>query len=113
GSGQSLTLASRGKAAAAIPITRSKALLAISHHHVTSGLAYELDGCGWVGAVGHDVTGTDHVGGRNAQRCCALEQRLGCFQVAVGTAEEEQRSIGSNDLFRSDHVRIAGRSVPL
>src|SRR6516225_4586268 len=66
GGRQSLALTSCGKAAAAILAIRREALLTISHHNVASKVAYELDGCRRVGAVGHDVTRTDNTPGRNA-----------------------------------------------
>src|SRR3984893_8249254 len=113
GGRQSFTLAPFGKAAAAIRPTRSKALLAISHHNVTSAVAQELNRCRRVGAIGHDVTGTDGTPGRNAERCRAIEQRPGCFQVAVRTAEEQQRSIGPNGFFRFDHIRLVAFGAAL
>jgi hypothetical protein len=106
GGGELFALTSCGKAAAAIGKTRSEALLAISHDNVTSAVADKLDSCRRVGAVGHDVTGTDDTAGRNAQRARAVEQRPGCFQIAVGTAEEKQRTTGPDDFFRADHIRI-------
>jgi hypothetical protein len=51
--------------------------------------------------------------GRNAQRGGAIEQRPGCFQVAVRTAEEQQRSIGPNGFFRFDHIRFVAFGAAL
>ena len=103
----------RRETAAAVLDPAAQGLLAVAHDHGDAGAADQIDRRLRVGAIRDQVAGAEHAPGRYPTPPGLGQESPGRLQIAVGTAENEDRLVESSEI-QDIHHRATGsyRSAP-
>ena len=113
GGGEALAGATLGIAAGAVVGSLGELLVAVAHDDMDAGAAHEIDGFRRAAAIGDEVAGADDASARDAEPVGLLQDRLGCLQIAIGTPEDDRRSVDVHHLHCACHSRVPVAPSPV